>query len=512
MDYSNTKAWPYQEARKIIQRNITDRPVVFQTGYGPSGLPHIGTFAEVARTSMVRRAYEDMTGLPTRLIVFSDDMDAMRKVPDNVRHPEEMAKWIGYSLSRVPDMNGRHESFAHANNWMLRDFLDRFGFEYEFMSATQAYRDGTFDAALSLMWDRYDAVRDIILPTLGEARRETYSPFMPIMPDGRVIMDHVLPMRFEPNMLTYTDPPERNGQTKFTRIHGGKTKCQWKADWALRWYALGVDYEMAGKDLIDSVTLSSKIVRAISGTPPVTMIYEMFLDEEGHKISKSKGNGLTIDQWLRYGDRDSLSAYLFREPKAAKKLFPAVVPAAVDEYWDARTRYLTQTDEQRLGNPVHHVHAGKVPPETMPVSNQLLLNLAQTAAVESKAMLHSYACRSTPMMSDALEESLGDMVNGAFNYYQDHLSGGVERREATPEERLAMKELGDRIEALEAPTRESVQFEVYEVGKAHYGKEKLRDWFKALYEVLMGQSSGPRFGDFACMFGIGQTVALLRSV
>ncbi|PZR56393.1 MAG: lysine--tRNA ligase, partial [Stutzerimonas stutzeri] len=332
MDYQSSKAWPYVEARKIAERNITGRPVVFETGYGPSGLPHIGTFAEVARTTMVRRAYEDMTGGETRLIVFSDDMDALRKVPDNVPQREMMEGFIGYSLTRVPDPFGKYESFAHHNNAMLRDFLDGFGFEYEFMSATECYESGMFNDALIAMARDYQKVHSVILPTLGEDRRASYCCFMPRLPSGEIIAEGVT---FNDRYIGVVDFEDNIGALTYD-VRNGNGKMQWKADWALRWMALGVDYEMAGKDLIDSVKLSSQIVRRLGFQPPVNMIYEMFLDEQGGKISKSKGNGLTIDEWLRYGSRDSLSHYLYRDPQKAKKLYPAIVPQAMDEYYDAR--------------------------------------------------------------------------------------------------------------------------------------------------------------------------------
>jgi lysyl-tRNA synthetase class 1 len=568
MDYQSSKAWPYVEARKIAQRGITGRDVVFECGYGPSGQPHIGTFAEVARTTMVRRAYEDLMGFSrnagTRLIVFSDDMDALRSVPTNLSEEAQasLAPWLGYSLTRVPDPSGRHQSFAHANNAMLCDFLDRFGFDYEFMSATETYNSGRFNDALLAIDAQYDKVRGIIAPTLGEERRATYSPFMPIMEDGHVVNEGVTS---NPNYVGVIDVSYGRGPWYKTvrddgrfrivewgidrlgdvmwDIRNGNVKCQWKADWAMRWLALGVDYEMAGKDLTDSVTLSSKIVRAIGGRPPVTMIYEMFLDEHGGKISKSKGNGLTMEQWLRYGSQDSLAAYLYREPQRAKKLYPAVVVQAEEDYRDARRRYAEQTSEQRLGNAVHHVHAG-VPEGSLPVSYQLLLNIAQTAAVDSKARLHSYASRVTPVMSDALEEELGWLIDHAFNYYEDFLAGKLARRLPTPEEGVAMLDLADRLDGMSLGdvtyahranpdgTRflqllaeplpewavgvrsgeEMIQFEVYEVGKAHFGKERLRDWFRTLYETVLGQESGPRFGAFTAMYGIRETVDLLRGI
>ncbi len=521
-DYTQSKAWPYREAQKLISRpNLSKMDGdyrLFQTGYGPSGLPHIGTFAEVARTAMVQRAYEDMTGHETRLIVFSDDMDAMRRVPDNVPNRVMLECYVGYSLTRVPDPYEEYESFAHHNNAMLRRFLDRFDFKYEFRSATEMYRnDLSFQGALRVFHEHHDMIRDIIVPTLGEERAATYSPFLPIDPEtGQVHQAKVIGHDLAGETLTYLHP--ETGEEITTSILNGACKLQWKADWAMRWFAQEIDYEMAGKDLIDSVKLSSQILRELGCRPPVNMIYEMFLDEHGHKISKSKGNGLTFDQWMRYGNTESLSAYLYRDPSRAKKLYPAVVPVAMDEYYDAMTKYHVQTPEQQLGNPVHHVHAGAVPMVSLPVTYQLLLNVASTAAPQDNHELARYVTNYFPMRDGSMDDELFQEVDLAFRYYEDFLKGKLNRRDATEAEANAMLDLADRINAMRIIyahdglllTDENIQFEVYEVGKVHYGKEALRDWFRALYEVLLGQESGPRFGAFTVLYGVEKTVDLLR--
>ncbi len=507
-----TKAWPYVEARKLADRNITG-PVIFETGYGPSGLPHIGTFAEVARTTMVRHAYEDIMGYGrhqnTRLIVFSDDMDALRKVPDDVPNKDMLNDWIGYSLTRVPDPFDTHESFAHHNNAMLRDFLDRFEFDYEFMSSTDCYQSGMFNDALLKMDRSIQKVHNIILPTLGGERQGTYSAFMPITPDGRVIDKGVT---MNPKYLGVVDFEDLSYD-----VRNGNCKMQWKADWALRWLALGVHYEMAGKDLTDSITLSSKIVRALGGRPPVNMVYELFLDEDGHKISKSKGNGLTIDEWLRYGSTESLQYYLYREPQRAKKLFARLVPTAMDEYDASLTKLASQDAKEALGNPVSHFAHG----EPVGVSYQLVLNIASTAAPESVDVLLSFVLKSAP---DSPE--LRAMVEHAFAYYTDHLRGNMERRPPTDLERDAFdtflsgegyfhKEGIGRLGLRYMPddlADEHYQYWVYEVGKQFYGKENLREWFKAIYQTLLGQDSGPRFGTFIQMYGRQNTVALIEGI
>jgi lysyl-tRNA synthetase class 1 len=516
MDYQVSKAWPYVEARKLAERNITDRAALFATGYGPSGLPHIGTFAEVARTTMVRRAYEDMTGLQTRLIVFSDDLDALRKVPENIPNQVMLREHIGISLSRVPDPFGKFESFAHHNNWMLREFLDRFGFEYDFVSSSDFYHYGAFDDTLKLFASHAQSIKDIILPTLGEERRATYHPFMPIDPETGRVFDHGDLVVYDDGSMVVQHPEFGPADCLYT---GGGAKLQWKADWAMRWIALGVDYEMAGKDLIDSVKLSSAIVRRLGHTPPVNMIYEMFLDEHGGKISKSKGNGLTIDDWLCYGTRDSLSYYLYRDPQKAKKLYPAVIAQAMDDYYDARAKYVGQTEAERLGNPVHHVHGGDVPADSLPVTYQLLLNIAGTASVEDADILAGYVDRAFPVQNPVVAKELRTMIELATDYHCHFRRGKLNYRGATVKEGAAFAELADEIEDASLlslveddmdMSDESIQYVVYEVGKKHFGKENLREWFKSLYQCLLGQDSGPRFGAFTVLFGIPETINLLR--
>jgi len=507
-----SKAWPFEEARKLIKRFEKDGApdvVLFETGYGPSGLPHIGTFGEVARTSMVRHAFQVLTGLPTRLICFSDDMDGLRKVPDNVPNRETMEAYIGLPLSKVPDpFSDKHESFAAHNNLRLRRFLDRFGFDYEFYSATTCYQSGQFDDTLLKMLAVYDKVMDVILPTLGEERRKTYSPFLPVCPrTGRVLQVPMVARDVEAGTITYEDPD--TGERVETPVTGGRVKCQWKADWALRWAALGVDYEMAGKDLIDSVTLSSKICRALGGRPPEGFNYELFLDENGEKISKSKGNGLTIDEWLTYASTESLSMYMFQKPKSAKKLYFDVIPKTVDEYLTFLTRYPDQTAKEKVGNPVWHVHLGDPPRVEVPISFSLLLNLVSASNADNKDTLWGFIGRYAPGATPENAPELDRMVGYAIAYFHDFVAPTKQFRAPDDRERAAITELYERLGELpEGTPGEDIQAVVYEIGKKHEF-DPLRDWFRALYEVLLGQSAGPRFGSFVELYGIANTRAMI---
>jgi lysyl-tRNA synthetase class 1 len=506
-----SKAWPYEEARKLFKRYPNGAPekgyVLFETGYGPSGLPHIGTFQEVLRTTMVRHAFEVLSDIPTRLIAFSDDMDGLRKVPDNVPNKELLAANLGKPLTRVPDPFGCHESFAHHNNAQLRSFLDQFGFEYEFASSTEYYASGRFDATLKAVLRNYQAILDIMLPTLRAERQATYSPVLPVSPKSGVVLQvPVEVLDAETGMIAFEDEGERIEQS----IFGGRAKLQWKVDWALRWVALGVDYEMAGKDLIDSVIQSSKIARALGGKPPEGFNYELFLDENGEKISKSKGNGLSIEQWLTYGPDESLAFYLYREPKRAKALHMGVIPRAVDEYWQFRGNYPGQPIEQKLGNPVHHIHNGEVPGETLPVTFGLLLNLVGVMGGDATreqvwGYLSNYVADASPEAYPALDKLIGY----ALAYNRDLVAPTLQRRAPQGVEVAALKRLDAVLSGMPADaSAEDIQNEVYEIGKTG-GFENLRDWFKALYETLLGSEQGPRMGSFIALYGIENSRKLI---
>jgi len=525
-----SNAWPFEEARKIVTR-LKKRPkdeVIFETGYGPSGLPHIGTFGEVARTSMVRHAFRVLTEdkIKTRLIAFSDDMDALRKVPDNIPRKEMVAQHLGRPLTQVPDPFGTYESFAAHNNARLRAFLDQFGFDYEFMSATACYTSGRFDAALLKVLAHFDAVMAIMLPSLREERAQTYSPFLPISADGIVLQVPVVAHDAQAGTITYEAPG--TGERVTTPVTGGRCKLQWKPDWAMRWVALGVDYEMAGKDLIDSVKLSGEICRALGGTPPEGFNYELFLDENGQKISKSRGNGLTIEEWLRYASPESLSLFMYREPKAAKRLYFDVIPRHVDEYQQYLEAYERQGPKERLSNPVWHIHAGAPPKPDNPITFAMLISLVTASNAENADTLWGFIGRYRPGITRETHPHLAALVDYAIRYFHDFVLPKKQYREPTAAERAALIDLRDALSQLPAAApAEEIQNVVYEVGrrepfldekkKAKDGKPGVSlDWFNMLYQVLLGQEKGPRFGSFVAAYGIQNTVdridgALARS-
>jgi lysyl-tRNA synthetase class 1 len=519
-----SNAWPFEEARKIVAR-LKKKPkdeVIFETGYGPSGLPHIGTFGEVARTTMVRHAFRVLTGdkIKTRLIAFSDDMDGLRKVPDNVPNKELLEKHLGKPLTKVPDPFGTHPSFGEHNNARLRAFLDHFGFDYEFMSSTDCYKSGRFDEALMKMLERLDKVMAIMLPSLREERAATYSPFLPVSPrSGQVLQVPIVSHDAKRGTIAYDDP--ETGERMVTPVTRGMCKLQWKPDWAMRWVALGIDYEMAGKDLIDSVKLSGEICRALDGLPPEGFNYELFLDEKGQKISKSKGNGLTIDEWLRYASPESLSLFMYREPKSAKRLYFDVIPRQVDDYQQFLEGYEKQEGKHRLGNPVWHIHAGKPPKPDMPVTFTMLLTLVSSSNAENAETLWGFIGRYRPGVTPQTHPKLNAMVGYAIHYFRDFVLPTKKFRQPTDTERVALNDLRDALGQLpQEATAEQIQDVVYEIGrrepfldekkKAKDGKPGVSlDWFNMLYQVLLGQEKGPRFGSFVAVYGLKNTVEMI---
>ena len=544
------RVWPFEQARALLARlwrvrlagederdlaaslfaagNIAEalgalpalaKPVIFETGFGASGLPHIGTFNEVARTTMVMNAFRALTedAIPVRLISFSDDMDGLRKVPENVPNREALALDLGKPLTRVRDPFGEHESFGAHNNARMRAFLDAHGFTYDFLSATDCYRSGRFDATLRLVLERFEAVQGVMLPTLGSERRATYSPFLPISPNsGRVLQVPTLERHPDRGTIVFED---EDGKRVETPVTGGAVKLQWKPDWACRWTALGVDYEMSGKDLIDSVKTSSQICRILGGTPPEGFNFELFLDENNQKISKSKGNGLSLEEWSRYGTPESLVYYLFGSPRSAKKLAFEVIPRAADDYLQQLDAYnrppAPAPDNARpanpLDNPVWSVHGGAPPARGSPVSFGLLLNLVSAANASDRQILWGFISRHDPAATPQSEPLLDRLTEYALNYYEDFVRPAKRFRAPSQSERAAMADLVRRLEALPADSDgETIQAEVYAAGKAA-GFEPLRAWFTGLYEVLLGQAQGPRFGSFAAIFGLSETIALIQS-
>ncbi len=505
-----SKAWPFEEARKLVKRYETAPPekgyVLFETGYGPSGLPHIGTFGEVARTTMVRRAFEVISDIPTRLICFSDDLDGMRKVPGNVPNQEMLREHVQKPLTSVPDPFGEYESFGAHNNAMLRRFLDTFGFQYDFMSATEFYRSGAFDAVLLRACEKYDEIMEVMLASLREERQQSYSCFLPISPvSGRVLYVPIRDVNAADGTITFDD---EDGTETTLPVTGGNVKFQWKPDFGARWAALGVDFEMYGKDHSTNGPIYDRICRILGGQAPEHYVFELFLDEEGKKISKSSGNGISIDEWLTYASAESLSYFMYQKPRTAKRLYFDVIPKAVDEYHQQLRAYAGQGTAERLNNPVFHIHGHNVPASDMDISFAMLLNLASVSSAEDKATLWGFLGRYTEA-SPETHPGLDAEIGYAVRYYQDFVKPAKVYRLATEQERAALADLKARLEAWEGGTDpEELQSMVFAVGKEH-GFEPLRDWFKAIYEVLLGASQGPRFGGFIALYGVAETAALI---
>ena len=509
------RAWPFEEAKKILARLDGKLPekgyVLFQTGYGPSGLPHIGTFGEVARTTMVMHAFHALSDMPTKLICFSDDMDGFRKVPTNVPNQEMLAEHLGKPLTKVPDPFGEFESFAHHNNARLNEFLDSFGFDYEFKSSTETYQSGEFDEALLKMLEKHEQVQKAVVPILGPERAATYSPFLPISPkSGKVLQVPILETNLEKSTVTFED---EDGTKTEVPVTGGHCKAQWRPDWALRWYALDVDYEMAGEDLVSSADVAGNITKILGGKKPAGFHYKLFLDEQNQKISKSKGNGITVEEWLAYAPNESLAYYMFQRPTSGKKLYFDVIPKAVDEYISFLQKMPEQEPDKQLENPAWYIHGGEVPEgQQTPVSFALLLNLASASnAQDAETMwgfIKLYAGDATPENNPFLAR----LVTRAVKYYEDFVLPTKSHRAPDEREEKALRDLLNRLKALpDNADGETIQTEIFSSGKENgYDKSELREWFQAIYEVLLGQSQGPRFGSFVELYGIHDTIKLIE--
>ena len=509
----SSKAWPFEEARAILKRYEKAPPekgyVLFETGYGPSGLPHIGTFGEVLRTTMIRRAFEAISDIPTRLICFSDDLDGMRKVPGNVPNQDMLHEHLQKPLTSVPDPFEEFDSFGDHNNAMLRRFLDTFGFEYEFYSATEFYRSGQFDTVLKRAAERYDDIMKVMLKSLREERQQTYSIFLPIHPEtGRVLYVPMKEVNAQNHTITFDD---EDGREWTLPVTGGNCKLQWKPDFGARWAALGVDFEMYGKDHSTNTPIYDAICEILGTPAPHHFTYELFLDETGQKISKSSGNGISIDEWLSYASTESLSYFMFGKPKTAKRLYFDVIPKAVDEYHQQLRAYPDQDWAQKLANPVHHIHNGTVPASDMVVSFAMLLNLASVAGAEDKETLWGFIRRYAPDASPETNPDMDQAAGFAVRYYNDFVKPEKTFRLPNDTERAALEDLVARLKVYDGPIEdEALQTLVFAVGKDH-GFETLRDWFRALYEVLMGASQGPRFGGFIALYGVNETIALIEA-
>ena len=507
-----TNAWPFVEAKKILRerkKNIDQKgKIILQTGYGPSGLPHIGTFGEVARTSMVVNALNQLTNIPKEIITFSDDMDGLRKVPDNVPNQEILNENLHKPLTTIPDPFNKFGSFGEHNNEMLKKFLNQFNFKYNFKSSTELYKSGFFNEILRLILKNYKGIMEIIIPTLGKERQKTYSPFLPICPDTGVVLEIPINEIDEKNSKIIFD---NNGKKLEKSILDGNCKLQWKVDWAMRWYALDVDFEMYGKDLIESAILSTKIIKLLGKSNPSGFAYELFLDEKGEKISKSKGNGITIDEWLKYASPESLSLFMYQNPKRAKKLYKEIVPKAMDEYLDFIEKGKTQNELQILLNPVWHVHNGLMPKENMIMTFSMLLNLVETSNADTKELLWKFVKKYKSNIFEKDHPIFDKLIGYAIKYFNDVIKQNKKYKKPNELEKKALEALINTLEKCnDSMQPEDIQTQIYTVGKENGYKENLRDWFKLIYEVVFGDANGPRMGFFISFFGVNETKQLIK--
>ncbi len=512
-EYLKSNSWPFVKAAEILKNRKKEYEkkgfILFQTGYGPSGLPHIGTFGEVCRTTMVIHALKKISDIPTKLFTFSDDLDGLRKVPENIPNKEILEKNLNKPLTAIPDPFGKYKSFGEHNNEQLKLFLDKFKFQYEFKSSTNMYQSGVFDEELINVLKNYEKIMNVVIPTLGPDRQKTYSPFLPICPKtGKVLEIPVVEIDQKNHELVF----DNHGEKFKTKITGGHCKLQWKVDWAMRWSALKVDFEMYGKDLIPSAELSSSICKILGTRPPNGFAYELFLDEKGEKISKSKGNGITIETWLKYATQESLSLYMYQNPQRAKKLYPQVIPKAVDEYLTFLEKFEKQELKEKLGNPVWHIHNGNVPKEKIVILFSELLNLVSASNADNKAVLWKFIKNYNPSIKEQDQPILAQLIEFAIIYFNDIVKPAKKYRSANETEKKALSDLMEVIKKIPDQAKpEEIQTEVFSIGKKYYSKENLREWFKAIYEILFGEEQGPRMGSFISFFGKNETIQLIEN-
>ncbi len=509
----STSSWPFVEIRKLLKdrKELINKKnkITFQTGYGPSGLPHIGTFGEVARTTMMINALNHIKKVDHELITFSDDMDGLRKVPDNIPNNELLKENLGKPLTSIPDPFKKFKSFGEHNNEMLKEFLKKFKFNFNFQSSTENYKKGKFNHSLMRVLEKYEEIMEIILPTLRDERRKTYCPFLPICPKtGKVLEIPLSSMDKKTGKVVFDNDSEKIE----TNVLDGNCKLQWKVDWAMRWFTFDIDFEMYGKDLTESAILSNKICRALGKIPPNGFAYELFLDEKGEKISKSKGNGISIEQWLRYASPESLALYMYPNPKRAKKLYSEVVPKTVDEYLTCIEKYPTQELKDRLLNPVWHVHNGEPPVEKIIMPFSMLLNLVGSSNADSKEILWKFINRFHKEIDPKEYKIFDELTEYAINYFKDKVEPNKKFKKPNLKEKKALENLVSKLKKLDQSLEpEEIQTHVYTVGKENGYEKNLRDWFKLIYEVVFGETNGPRMGFFISFFGLNETIELINN-
>ena len=510
------RSWPFKEAEKLCKRfqHPPESPVRFETGFGPSGLPHIGTFAENARTTWVRHAFEFLTGWPTQLIAFSDDMDGLRKVPLNMPRQDMLANHLGKPLCHIPDPFETSDSYSGTMNTKLRSFLDGYQFDYTFQGSYEAYQRGDFNEGLEIILRNVDAVKSIILPTMSAEKGRDWSPFFPICGKcGKINSTRVTGYDVANNAVGYVcdrqeDRAKGCGYQGTASIFNGHVKVGWKVDWALRWYAYDIAYEMYGKDLIESAKLSGRITRLMGKQPPTGLFCELFLDEDGRKISKSVGKGLTIDSWTMYAPLESLLYYIFQNPKQAKRLFWGIVPKSVDDYLLGLNNYHSLDAQKKPDSPLWHLFnkGAGVPEFKTSINFSLVNNLVSAVGADDRELILEYLKRYDPGI-EAHRAVIEDLVNKAMNYYRDFIVPHKRYRMPTTQEKKMLMRLRDELAAYEGDDEKEIQTLPFAVAREY--SEPPNNFFKLFYEVVFGQERGPRFGTFVRLVGKEKAISLL---
>jgi lysyl-tRNA synthetase class 1 len=517
---AGAELWPREEARRLAERVAAyepERPVIFQSGFGPSGLPHLGTMAEILRPSFVRKAFHLIEpARPSRLIVFIDDLDGLRKVPENVPNRESVEQYLGMPVAKIPDPFGCCASFADHMVGLLGGFLAPVEVEYELMRAAEMYSSGRFDEGLKLILEKHEEIIAIIAPTLREENRAGWSPFMPICPKcGQVVERAVTAYHAERASVEFTCEKSAGGRpgcgfSGEQSVLGGMAKVQWKVDWALRWYVLKVDYELYGKDLTDSARLSGQILRVMGGRPPLGFPFEMFLDEEGRKVSKSVGRGVTVEQWTRYAPIEVLKFFLLLNPRRARKLFLEAIPQYVDEYLDAVREYAAASEEQRRESMLEFVIQSTTPRRfNSALSFGLMMNLVAALGSSDSDFIWKYLVRYDASIGGEPDtEAMGRrLMQCALNFYRDFIEPTKKLYTPSDAERAQLKTLDAYLRENQDASAEDIEKKIYDLGRENY--EKPGKIFPLLYRSILGQERGPRLGAFIRLATPARIIELL---
>lgn len=498
---ANSKAWPVVEANKVIERvkALKKQIATFETGYGPSGLPHLGTICEVIRTSMVKKAYDILHPvIPSRLLAFVDDMDGLRKVPGNVPQADMLAGYLNYPLTQVPDPFGQEKSFADYNAKRFEHLLDQYGYlsGIEVKRAHQEYKSGRFNFALLDILKHHIPILEIMKEHLREERFSTYSPFLPISPvTGKILQ--VAMTKYTPSTITFQ---AEDKQEYTTPVVDGYCKLQWKPDLGMRWYALGVDYEIYGKDLESSVEIASKICQLLGNPAPLGFQYEHFLAPDGSRVSKSKGNeSVTVQAWLNYTPKGTLEHFIFQNPRRAKRLRIHDIPNYVEAFLEELSQFDSMSTQEQYESAIFYINHK---PNPTNISFKLALSIACATHIQSEQEL-------IQRLNISTDDALGlSVARCAFAFFQDCIKANLKIEPMPTTMHVAVNDLIAKLKTVSIDA-DNIQNAFFTTAKEH--NIPFKDWFTALYKALLGAEQGPKLGSFCVNYGVEKVINLLSN-